>query len=968
MNPKQPLPLPSPRAAAPGREVSLHLWPAGEERRPLDWKGVQSLLVRRRKPLLLCFGIVMAHLLLALWMLAPLYRATATLKINTASTNNNETDLPLIGEITGAGETRSLTTQIEILGNDGVRSRAIALMKPADRAAVNTKSATVKAIPDTNLLNITTASRNPNAAAGFSNALAQSYLELSRSENGSQYGAARRYVGKQLQDARARLNGAREAIKKFKQSNGTVDLGAETQAQIVERDRIDSQRSQARADKEAALATLNNLRATLSNLPASVIASKTIAKSPQVTAKQASLTALETELITARREYSATAPEVRSLEERIAGLRRDLQNAAQTEVAAEQSTINPARTAAEQQIQALQGQVWSLEARGVALKALSKRLQSELARLPAREQTLGQLNTDLLATQQSYDTLNQKYQSLRASEAARVASGSLLFPAAIPGSADSRLTPVNLLGCALFAAILSLAIAALIDRIDSRVHSPRDLTVGGELPVLAQVPFALNASGQSLLQMESPVSPLLENFRGLRTMLALSTLSENGESVKSLAITSSLPKEGKSLTALNLAVAAARGGERVILVDCDLRRPSQHRLCNLSNRVGFINVAEGEVALEAALQESGVPGLRVLTSGPIASNPFHALNSRAGRELLRDLEQIADFVVIDTPPVLVLADARITASLTDSAILVVSTEEPDRTEVALAGDLLAQSGARVAGIVLNKVASGPDFRDYYSRYPYYTVAVGALPESGLAESGSPASGQSLRNAASNREVRPEAERAIRDSMREANITAHRETRGDAVARPEREVRPERSEFEVLSERGQNRDAVAASGLFHSSEELPVARETAAHSTIPEVAIPEVAVPEVETPKFEPVEAAVPETAAPEVETPEVTVFDATLAAPAPFNGNGATTGVSSDDLPANTFNGNGAKTESDLKAKAENGQTSGARGLARLRMLDAIKNNGRRSIDDEEDDDMGTTMNAYRPSRSESDD
>ncbi len=723
---KKPLPLP----ASPTREVSLHLWPAGEERRAFDWKSVQSLLVRRRKPLLITFGVVMTHLLLALSLLAPLYRATSTLQVNTgAISSGNEGDLPVVSEITGAGRTRTLTTQIEILQNEGVRNRALQLLKPTERAAVNTGSATVKAIPDTDLLNITAASRNPRAAAAYSNALATAYLQLSRNKNGAQYAAARQYVGQQLQATRARLNRARADIASYKKSAGTMDIAAESQNQLSELNRVQSEWSRTRADKEASVAQLNNLRATLSGLPVNVVAKSVVAQSPSVLAKKTSLTALETQLITARQEYRPSSPEVRALEEQIAGLRRQLQSEAQTEVQSQESSTNPVRLATEQQITTLQGQVWSLEARGVALKANVKSLQADLAKLPGREERMGQLNTDLTGLQQSYDTLNQRYQSLRASEAARVASGSLLFAAQTPTGAESRLNPLSLVMCLALASLAALAVASVIDRIDSRVHSPRDLTDGAELPVLAQIPFILNASGQSLLSMQSPVSPLLENFRGLRTMLALSSINEDGQSMRSLAVTSSLPNEGKSLTALNLAVAAAKGGERVILVDCDLRRPSQHRLSGLDNHVGFINVANGEVPLESALQDTSVPGLRILTSGPIVSNPFHALNSRTGREILKRVEEIADFVVIDTPPVLVLADARITATFADSVILVVSTEEPGKDEVALASDLLAQCGAHVSGIVLNKVAAGPDFRDYYSRYPYYTVGVDSVTHS-----------------------------------------------------------------------------------------------------------------------------------------------------------------------------------------------------------------------------------------------
>jgi capsular exopolysaccharide synthesis family protein len=378
----------------------------------------------------------------------------------------------------------------------------------------------------------------------------------------------------------------------------------------------------------------------------------------------------------------------------------------------------------------LQSEVSSLEARGTSLLALTKRVQANLASLPGRELRLGQLTTDLSGLEQSYQALNQKYQTLRTSEAARVASGTQLFPARVPSQPMRRLTPINLAICIILALLIALGTASLADRVDNHVRSPRDLPIDSDLNVLAQVPYVADTSEQCLIHTKAMVSPLLENFRTLRTMLALSSTAEGGVSPRLLAVTSSVPKEGKSLVSVNLAVAAALSGERVILVDCDLRWPTLHTLCGRSNNVGFINVATGETPLEAALQTTRVPNLRVLTSGPRSTNPFHALNSRLGRELLQTLGQMADLVIIDTPPVMVLADARLTASMADSVLLVVSTEEPSKEDVVLAADLLAKSGANVAGIVLNKVGANTGYRDYYSLYPYYnphndTLALGA---------------------------------------------------------------------------------------------------------------------------------------------------------------------------------------------------------------------------------------------------
>ena len=712
---KNPLSLP----AAPAREVSFHLWPSAPESRPTDWRAFQSVL-RRRLPLLLgIFVGVLSLLLVALWILPPLYRASATLQVNTASPYASESELPVLTDLTGSNQGRSLVTQTEILGNDAVRDRAFASL-PADlRAKVDGSSVSVKSISETDLITVSATSSNPRAAKALANALCNAYLSLSREKNRSQFSSARQYLGVQLNATRNRLNRARDALKRYKQNNNTVDLTTETQGQIGELNRIESEGRQARANKQAAQSQLGALRRVEASLPATVVSSRTVARRPALVTLQARLTQLELDRIEALKEFVPTSPEVAKLNAEINALRARLQNEAQTEVQSLQQGPNPAKLEAQQSILRLQSEISSLDARIKSLQGLSGRVKSELARLPEREQRLGQLTTELNGLEQSYGSLNGKYQNLRASEASRVASGSLLFAATTPGAPQRRLTPFNLLFGMAVAALLALGISLLADRMDARVHSARDLENLSDLQVLAQIPANDDESARCLINTEAMISPLLENFRMLRTTLALGSNFRGEPNAKMLVVTSSLPKEGKSLTCVNLAVAAALSGETVILVDCDLHLPTLHDLCGRSNKSGFINVARGEVSLESALQATRVPNLFLLTSGPTVENPFQVLSGRAGRDLLQRLSELADLVIVDTPPVLVLADGRVVASLADSVLMVVSTEEPHKDDVALAAQTLQQSGAKVAGIVLNKVAHGPDFRDYYEEYPYY---------------------------------------------------------------------------------------------------------------------------------------------------------------------------------------------------------------------------------------------------------
>jgi succinoglycan biosynthesis transport protein ExoP len=704
-------------ATPPTREVSIQLWPSDGEGQKPDWRTIKSAFMRRRALLLGTFIGTLLVCLILLTSRAPIYRASATLQVNTSASYTNQDDLPVLAELTGSNQGRSLVTQTEILQNEAVRYKALDQLDENLRQFVSPSSISVKAIPETDLVVVTSSSKNAEAAAAYANALCRTFLQLSLEKNRSQYSSARHYVGLQLQATGKRLNAAREKLKQYKQANGTADLTSETQQQISELNRIQTEQRQAIANKQAAVAQLNKVRSVAANLKPTIVASSTISRRPEVVAMQSRLTQLELQRIETLREFQPNSPEVQNLNGEISALRGRLQFEAQNETASQQQSPNPLKQEADQTIARLQGEISSFDARNVELEQLAKRVKTNLSRLPQLEQNLGQLNTDLSGLEQSYQALNQKYQTLRASEAAKVASGSLLFQATAPSKPLSRLTPVNLLLCLVFASLLALAVSSTAEKLDSRVRSPLDLPLDQSVGVLAQIPLIREKEELCLINTRAMVSPLLENFRTLRFMVAHSRHGDGSKPPRLVAVTSSLPKEGKSLVAVNTAVAAALSGERVVLVDCDLRNPSLHNLCNRNNDVGFVDVAEGGATLENALQSTRVPNLYLLTSGSHSSNPFRTLNSPIGQGILRQLAEIADLVIVDTPPVMVLADARLTASISDSVLLVVATDGPDKEDVARAKELLNRSGVPRIDIVLNKVASGYGVRDYYALYP-----------------------------------------------------------------------------------------------------------------------------------------------------------------------------------------------------------------------------------------------------------
>lgn len=221
---------------------------------------------------------------------------------------------------------------------------------------------------------------------------------------------------------------------------------------------------------------------------------------------------------------------------------------------------------------------------------------------------------------------------------------------------------------------------------------------------------------KDLVTLQDPRSPIAEAYRGLRTNLTFSSLDRP---LRTMLITSAGPEEGKSTVLANLAVTEAQAGRRVIIVDADLRRPRQHELFGISNATGLTTALADEKGLQnlslqaTVLQTTEVPGLRVLTSGPLPPNPTELLASQRMAALLTALSALSDLVLFDAPPVVVVTDAAILASQVDGVLLVVNANGTRREHAQRAQQLLAKVNARIVGSVLNNAAPDRSLRPYY---------------------------------------------------------------------------------------------------------------------------------------------------------------------------------------------------------------------------------------------------------------
>ncbi|AFM43142.1 capsular exopolysaccharide biosynthesis protein [Desulfosporosinus acidiphilus SJ4] len=218
----------------------------------------------------------------------------------------------------------------------------------------------------------------------------------------------------------------------------------------------------------------------------------------------------------------------------------------------------------------------------------------------------------------------------------------------------------------------------------------------------------------SLITLEQSKSPVSEAFRTLRTNVQFTSVDSQ---TKKIMVTSAGPQEGKSSTVANLAVSIAQTGKTVLVVDADLRNPTQHKLFGLPNVEGLsVALVQDQDYINYA-RETSVSGLRVITGGPIPPNPAELVGSKRMKRLIEEASEQFDMVLIDTPPVVAVTDASILAQEVDGVILILASGEVNKDYAQRAKEQLDKVGAKILGAVLNKADLKTS--EYYYYYYYH---------------------------------------------------------------------------------------------------------------------------------------------------------------------------------------------------------------------------------------------------------
>ncbi len=708
---------------------------AYEERiEEIDLQRYWLVLKRRWRPASVVFAAtVMAALGVGLTQ-KPLYEAGAKLLLQpdkTAALTGVSQELGSLKPIKQTGD--PLATQSEIIFSlpileDTIRSLDLrdaegVPVKPSDLA----EDLSVSPLPDTDLIEISYRSGQPELSAAVVNQVMRSYIEANVSSNRSEVMAARRFLEDELPRAQEEAEGLSEALKSFSEENGIIALSEEAGMTVTAIANLEDQINQTQIALVAAETKADQISRQLGMSGQQALRLASVNQSPAVQSSLAQLQGLRSDLATAMTRYTDRHPSVRALKRQEAALIDVLRNRVSEVVGSANAPGLLSMSSIDEKLaeELVQAEVARASTYNQLATLVSTRdaYQRRGEVFPGLEKTQTELRQRRDSAQRTYETLRQRLNEIQLAENRNVGSANIVELAIPPEEPTVEGQLKYLLAGGVAGALLGVAVAFFLDLIDRTLKTvkdgeqifgyvllgviPRfDLSKNYDLPEYAAEEDGLPS--RRIITLES-VYPILSG--AYQMLQANLRFISSDKKLKALVMTSSIAGEGKSEVSANLAAAIAQTNRRVLLVDADMRTPSQHHLWNIVNSVGLSHVLVGEGSLERALQPV-TDNLTVLTAGVVPPNPMALLDSDRMAALIELFREQFDYVIFDTPSLTGSADAAVLGSLADGVLMVMRPRHVSYDRAIAAKHLLDRSGAPVLGMVANGVDSKNDFGEY----------------------------------------------------------------------------------------------------------------------------------------------------------------------------------------------------------------------------------------------------------------
>lgn len=701
------------------------------------------------------FGLSVSASVLFILFATPIYEAGGLLLLKRDS---NASSLGALGEqlsqLDSLGKSSSpINTEIEVIRSMPISEKIIEELSLKDKKGNKldyrdfVRGLTVKNTTKTDVLEVTYKDPDRVKAEKVVNKLFDIYIQNDIGINRQEAQAARIFIEKQLPKVEETVKQAEISLREFKESNKIIDLPSEAQSAVQAIGDLAKQVSTVQAEIASATVQSKSLQKSLGMDSEAAF----LWGSPSIQQVLGELQEVGQKIATERTRYQEQNPVILDLRQKQQSLNSLLEQRVGQEMASKLQGGSRATQVSDPQ-QSLINSFVQTEAQRLALIAKSTSLsnllqvyQERTAILPKLEQQQRALERQLKVAQSTYEILLTRLQSVRIAENQTVGNVRVLAPAIIPDLEDQVFPRKSLiLGMGIvFGFVLTALVITILETLDRSIKTIDEIRDLSAYPIMGIIPdfnhssahknsysvgksrknlpsSAIATKASQLIVRDAPRSPITESFRILQTNLQFSN-SDN--SLKVLVVTSSVPQEGKSTTAANLALTMADLGKKVLLVDVDMRKPSQQKVWQLDNKLGLSNVLTDQKTLAEVLHtydkepDLVSKNVDIVTSGPIPPNPVTLIQSKRMAELVEMASREYDLVILDSPPVTVAADSSILGKIANGILLVVRPEVADSGSFSYTKRILEQSEQNVFGLVINGVT--PENNSYSYNYYYY---------------------------------------------------------------------------------------------------------------------------------------------------------------------------------------------------------------------------------------------------------
>ncbi len=562
----------------------------------------------------------------------------------------------------------------------------------------------VSPIRNSRLVDVSAEAKDPIMAARMANELVKAYIGKNLEIKLLAAKDAVKWLGERVNEERKKVETAEKALLRYKEENQiitsfssdvenvTAQKLAELNAQVID---AESQRVGAETRYHQAV-TLKNEPDMLDSIPE--VLSNDLVK--EIKKMEVALYSRMSEL---SKKYGRNHPQMVAIESELADLKK-------------RKAVEAKRV-----VNSLKNEYKLAIAREESLKQALDRQKTESLNMNKKAVQFGVLQREAESSRQMYELLIKRFKETSLTEEMKTGNIRIIDKAEVPRLPVKPKKKRNLLLAVIVGLTLGVGLAFFLEYLDNTIKLPEEIKEHLKIPYLGPVP-TISSDGDprtvslDLVTVHSPKSTASESYRGIRTGILFSSADTTPQLIM---VTSAGPREGKTISSANLSVTMANAGSRVLLVDCDMRRPKIHKLFDMDRKIGLSSILVGTETPDHAIVASQVENLDILPMGPIPPNPSEIIGSKKMGLLLNDLRKKYARVIIDSPPISAVTDAVALSQLVDCTLLIIRAGETPRQVIQNSLEQLHAVNANILGAVLNGVSVGRDSYYYYQYYYYY---------------------------------------------------------------------------------------------------------------------------------------------------------------------------------------------------------------------------------------------------------